>query len=340
MKLGLVDNNLNVYNIKARQNKREILTGSFRYDIKNSIGVSNLNIDSDLFSSRVEASFQKFENKEEEELGILMRETEGEISFRDVKYKDNNLSNLTIEFKNNLEKLSAASIEYDLINVLYEYVDGNFNVRLGDYLPLSFEASGKILQNKINGNIQDIKFDSELITKDFLNSESLFNIEEHFVLYDINLGGELSIDGDLYNPNLNGELNVVSGSISTEYLKSSRQHGKSRILELVNVPILVQDNKLILNNSFNLSYYSDVNVSASLNLNFLSDTIVDYYKIDIDVPSGSGVPIKFDKVTINFIGYASGNFFIEGNSEEIVFRGNLNISNSWVYLLENSIFDF
>ncbi|QMU99539.1 hypothetical protein F0310_03960 [Borrelia sp. A-FGy1] len=338
-KLGLVDNSLNVYDIKVKQHKREIVTGSFRYDIKDFIGVSNLNIDSDLFSSRVEASFQKFENNDED-LGILKREIDGEISFRDVKYKDNNISNLTIEFKNNLERFIAESIEYDLFNVLYEYVDGNFNVRLGDYLPLSFEARGKILENKINGNIKDIKFNSELITKDFLNSESLFNIEEHFVIYDINLSGELSIDGDLYNPNLNGEINVVNGSISTEYLRFSRRHGKSRILELVNVPILVQDNKLLLNNSFNLSYYSDVNISASFNLNFLSDTIVDYYKVDIDVPSGSGVPIKFDKVAINFIGYTSGSFFIEGNSEEIVFRGNLNISNSWVYLLENSIFDF
>ncbi|UGQ16442.1 translocation/assembly module TamB domain-containing protein [Borrelia sp. RT5S] len=339
-KLGLVDNNLNIYNIKAMQDKREILAGSFRYDIKNSIGVSNLNIDSDLFSSRIDASFQKFENKEKEDLGILKRETEGEVSFRDLRYKDNNLSNLTIEFRDNPEKFSALSIEYDLINVLYEYADGNFNIKIGDYLPLSFDASGKILKNEINGIIQDIKFNSELITKDFLNSEALFNIEEHFVLHDIKLGGELSIDGDLYNPNLNGEINILSGSISTEYLKSSRQHGKSRILELVNVPVLIQDNKLILDNSFNLGYYSDLNVSASLNLNFLSDTIVDYYKVDIDVPSDSGVPIKFDKVTINFIGYASGNFFIEGNAEEIVFSGDLNIANSWVYLLENSIFDF
>ncbi|AWG43142.1 hypothetical protein CR532_04180 [Candidatus Borreliella tachyglossi] len=340
LNLGLVDNNLNIYNIKANQGKRQIIAGSFRYDIKNSIGVSNLNINSDLFSSRVNASFQKFENKFEEEIGILKSETDGEIAFRDIKYKDKNLSNLTIEFNDNLERMIIASVEYDLLSVLYEYDDGNFHMELNDYVPLSFDASGKIFRNKITGNIQNIKFDSKLITEDILKSNMLFNIDEHFIVYDVNLVGELGIDGDLYNPNLNGKLNMLNGSISTEYLRSSKQYGKSRVLELLNVPILVQDNKVIFGNKFNLDYYSDANVSARMNLNFLSDTVVDYYKVDIDISGGTGVPVKFDKVVINFVGNVSGNFFIEGNSEEIMFKGNLNTSNSSVYLLENSIVDF
>ncbi|AHH03806.1 Putative cytosolic protein [Borrelia nietonii YOR] len=339
LNLGLVDNNLNIYNIKASQNEREILTGNFRYDIKNSIGISSLNINSNLFSSRVNASFQKFESKIEEEFGILKSETNGEISLRELRYKDKNLSDLTIEFKNNLERFVMLSVEYDLLNCFYEYNDGNFNVRLNDYLPLSFIASGNISRNKITSNIQDIKFDSKLITEDLLGSKTFYNIKEHFVLYDLNVAGTLDVNGDLYNPNLNGEFRVVHGLISTEYLKLSRQYGKSRILELIDVPVIIKDNSVIIENKFNLDYYSDVNIAAHLNLNFLSDSIVDYYKIDIGVSGSSGVPIKFDKVAINFVGHASGDFFIEGNSEEIAFRGDLSVSNAWVYLLENSIVD-
>ncbi|UPA12436.1 translocation/assembly module TamB domain-containing protein [Borrelia venezuelensis] len=339
LNLGLVDNNLNIYNIKASQNEREILTGNFRYDIKNSIGISNLNVNSKLFSSSVNASFQKFENKTEEEFGILKSETDGEIALRGLRYKDKDLSDLTIEFKSNPERFIMSSIEYDLFSCLYEYNDGNFDIRLNDYLPFSFVASGNIFGDKITSNIQDIKFDSKLITKDLLGSKTFFNIKDHFVLYDLNVIGRLDVDGDLYNPNLNGEFEVVHGLVSSEYLKMSRQYGKSRILELINVPVIIKDNNVIIENKFNLDYYSDVNVAAHLNLNFLSDSIVDYYKVDIGVSGSSGVPIKFDKVTINFVGHASGDFFIEGNSEEIMFRGELNVSNAWIYLLENSIVD-
>ncbi len=51
----------------------------------------------------------------------------------------------------------------------------------------------------------------------------------------------------------------------------------------------------------------------------------------------TGVPIKFDKIALSFTGYALGNFSIEGNADEIMFKGILNISNAWVYSLESSI---
>ncbi|WP_024653259.1 translocation/assembly module TamB domain-containing protein [Borrelia persica] len=339
LNLGFVDDNLNIYNIKASQNKREILAGNFRYDIKNSIGLSNLNVNSDLLSSKVNATFQVLEHSIEEELGILRREIDGEISLRELIYKDDNLSDLTIEFENSAERFMVSSIEYDLISCLYEYDSGNFNFRLNDYLPLSFIATGKILKNRIISNVENIKFNSKLITEDLLASKSLFSIKEHFVLYDVDVVGELEVDGDLYNPNLNGQFQILYGSISTEYLRSFRQYGNSRILDLIDVPVFIKDNRVILENRFNLDYYSDVDVAANLNLNFLSDSIVDYYKIKIDVLGNSGVPINFDKVAINFVGHASGDFLIEGNSEEIKFTGNLNVSNAWVYLLENSIVD-
>ncbi|APR65214.1 translocation/assembly module TamB domain-containing protein [Borrelia anserina] len=339
LNLGLVDNNLNIYNIKASQNGKKVLAGSFRYDIKNFIGIANLNVDSKIFSSKVNASFQKFEEKIDEELGILKSKIDGEIALRDLKYKDKNLSDLTIEFKNNSEKFIMSSIEYDLISCLYEYNDGNFYIRLNDYLPLSFFASGNIFNNKITSNVQDIKFSSSSITEDLLGSKTFFNIKEHFILYNLDLIGSLDVNGDLYNPNLNGEFKLIHALISTEYLRLSRQNGRSRILELIDVPVTIKDNSVIIENKFNLDYYSDISVAAHLNLNFLSDSIVDYYKIDIGVSEGSGVPIQFDKVTINFVGHASGYFFIEGNPEEIMFRGDLNVSNAWVYLLENSIVD-
>ncbi|AFI31586.1 hypothetical protein [Borrelia crocidurae] len=339
LNLGLVDNNLNIYNIKAIQNKREVLTGNFRYDIENAIGLSNLNVNSDLFSSKVNASFQMLKDSTEEEFGILRSEIDGEIALRELMYKDKNLSELTIEFENNSERLMISSIEYDLISYLYEYANGNFNLILNDYLPFSFIATGNIVKDKITSSIGNIKFNSKLITEDLLVSQSLFNIKEHFVLYDLDLVGELELDGDLYNPNLNGKFQVLNGSMSTEYLKSFRQYGQSRILELIDVPVSIKDNSVIIENKFHLDYYSAVDVVAHLNLNFLSDSIVDYYKIDINVSGNSGVPIKFDKVTINFVGHASGDFFIEGNSEEIMFKGDLNVSNAWVYLLENSIVD-
>ncbi|WP_346313221.1 translocation/assembly module TamB domain-containing protein [Borrelia miyamotoi] len=339
LNLGLVDNNFNLYNIKASQNKKEIFTGNVRYDMKNSVGVSNLNFNSTLFSSSVNASFQKFENKDDEEFGILKSETDGEIAFRSIRYKDNDLSDITIEFRNNLERFSMSSIEYDLINCLYEYGNGNFNIRLNDYLPLSFDASGNIFGNKIASSIQDIKFDSKLITKDLLDSKILFNVKKYFLLYDINLAGKLDVNGNLYNPNLNGEFKILDGSISNGYLKSSRQYGKSRILKFVNVPVIINDNNVIIEHKFNLDYYSDVNFAARLSLNFLSDSIVDYYKINIGVYGSSGAPIQFDDITINFTGHVLGDFFIEGNFEEIMLRGDLNVSNAWIYLLENSIVD-
>ncbi|AHH10993.1 Putative cytosolic protein [Borrelia coriaceae ATCC 43381] len=185
LNLGLVDNSLNIYNIKATQNKEEILTGNFRYDIKNAIGISNLNVNSKLFSSRINASFQKFDDKTKEEFGILKSETDGEIVLRDLKYKDKDLSVLTIEFKNNFERFIMSSVEYDLIHCLYEYNDGDFNIRLNDYLSLSFVASGKISKNKITSNIQDIKFDSKLISEDLLGSKTFLILKN--ILFSMSL---------------------------------------------------------------------------------------------------------------------------------------------------------
>ncbi|BCR22203.1 translocation/assembly module TamB domain-containing protein [Borrelia sp. HM] len=339
LNLGLIENNLNIYNIKAIQNKREILTGNFRYDIKNYIGVSNLNFSSKLFSSSVNINFQQFEDKLEEEFGILKKKTDGEVAFRALRYKGNDLSDLTIEFKNNFERFIMSSVEYDLVKCLYEYESGNFNFRLYDYLPLSFDASGSILGNKINSSIQDIKFDSNLISKDLLGSQTLFDFKKYFILYDINLTGQLSIDGNLYNPNLNGKFNILDGSISNGYLKSSRQYGKNRILNFVNVPVIIKDNNVYIKHEFNLDYYSNLNFDVHLNLNFLSDSIVDYYKVNIDVFGSSGAPIQFNDITINFTGHVLGNFLIEGNFEEVMLTGNINVSNAWIYLLENSIVD-
>ncbi|WP_210360775.1 hypothetical protein, partial [Borreliella valaisiana] len=50
LNLGLLDNKLNIYDIKAKRNKQEFLTGSLRYDLSSSIGVSNMVFSSDLFS--------------------------------------------------------------------------------------------------------------------------------------------------------------------------------------------------------------------------------------------------------------------------------------------------
>ncbi|AJA90570.1 hypothetical protein OY14_03985 [Borreliella chilensis] len=337
LNLGLLDNKLNIYDIKAKRNKKEFLAGSLRYDLGSSIGVSNIVFISDLFSYKLNANFRNFENRDEERFGVLKTRTEGEFSFRDVKYKNEFLSNLTVEFSNDFEKFSMASIDYDLINVSYHYGSGEYSFILKDYLPLSFNSSGKIIKNKINGNVKEIKFDSKIITKDFLDSHSLFNIDNHFILYDLVLNGEFDIEGDLYNPNINGSLNVQKGSISTEYLRASRKFGGDRVLEIFDMPVEIQDNKIIFNNDFNLDRYSKVFVSTSLNLNFLSDTIIDYYKIDINVAGRTGVPIKFDKIALSFTGYALGNFSIEGNTDEIMFKGILNISNAWVYSLESSI---
>ncbi|WP_210380094.1 hypothetical protein, partial [Borreliella garinii] len=79
------------------------------------------------------------------------------------------------------------------------------------------------------------------------------------------------------------------------------------------MPVKIQDNKIIFSNDFDLDRYSKAFVSTSLNLNFLSDTIIDYYKIDINVSGRTGAPIKFDKIALSFTGYALGNFSIEGN---------------------------
>ncbi|APQ14811.1 hypothetical protein BLA33_00250 [Borreliella garinii] len=337
LNLGLLDNKLNIYDIKAKRNKQEFLTGSLRYDLSSSIGVSNMVFSSDLFSYKFNANFRNFESRDEERFGVLKTKTEGEFSFRDIKYKDEFLSNLTVEFSNDFEKFNMTSIDYDLINVSYHYSSGEYSFILKDYLPLSFNSSGKIIKNKILGNVRDIKFDSKIITKDFLDSHSLFNIDNHFILYDLVLNGEFDIDGDLYNPNINGILNIQKGLISTEYLRASRKFGGDRILEIFDMPVKIQDNKIIFSNDFNLDRYSKVFVSTSLNLNFLSDTIIDYYKIDINVTGRTGVPIKFDKIALSFTGYALGNFSIEGNADEIMFKGILNISNAWVYSLESSI---
>lgn len=105
------------------------------------------------------------------------------------------------------------------------------------------------------------------------------------------------------------------------------------------MPVAIQDNKIIFSNEFNLDRYSKIFVSTSLNLNFLSDTIIDYYKIDINVTGRTGVPIKFEKIALSFTGYALGDFSIEGNADEIMFKGILNISNAWVYSLESSVVD-
>ncbi|SCW26359.1 Family of unknown function [Borreliella japonica] len=339
MNLGLLDNKLNIYDIKAKRNKKEFLTGSLRYDLISSIGVSNIVFNSDLLSYKFNANFRNFESKDEERFGVLKIKTEGEFSFRDVKYKNEFLSNLTVEFSNDFEKFNMASIDYDLIDVLYHYGSGEYSFILKDYLPISFNSSGKIIKNKILGNVKDIKFDSKIITKDFLDSHFLFNIDNHLILYDLVLNGEFDIDGDLYNPNINGSLNIQKGSISTEYLRASRKFGGDRILEIFDMPVEIKDNKIIFSNEFNLDRYSKIFVSTSLNLNFLSDTIIDYYKIDINVTGRTGVPIKFDKIALSFTGYALGDFSIEGNADEIMFKGILNISNAWVYSLESSIVD-
>ncbi|WP_038955685.1 translocation/assembly module TamB domain-containing protein [Borreliella burgdorferi] len=339
MNLGLLDNKLNIYDIKAKRNKKEFLTGSLRYDLSSSIGVSNIVFNSDLFSYRFNANFRNFQSGVEEQFGVLKTKTEGEFFFRDIKYKNESLSNLTIEFSNDFEKFNMASIDYDLVNVLYHYGSGEYSFILKDYLPLSFNSSGKIIKNKILGNVRDIKFDSKIITKDFLDSHSLFNVDNHFILYDLVLNGEFDIDGDLYNPNINGSLNIQKGSISTEYLRASRKFGGDRALEIFDMPVAIQDNKIIFSNEFDLDRYSKIFVSTSLNLNFLSDTIIDYYKIDINVTGRTGVPIKFDKIALSFTGYALGDFSIEGNADEIMFKGILNISNAWVYSLESSVVD-
>ncbi|WKC81071.1 translocation/assembly module TamB domain-containing protein [Borreliella tanukii] len=339
LNLGLLDNKLNIYDIKAKRNKKEFLTGSLRYDLSSSIGVSNMVFNSDLFSYKFNANFKNFESRDEELFGVLKTKTEGEFSFRDIKYKNEFLSNLTVEFSNDFEKFNMASIDYDLINILYHYGSGEYSFILKDYLPLSFNSSGKIIKNKILGNVRDIKFDSKIITKDFLDSHSLFNIDKHFILYDLVLDGEFDIDGDLHNPNINGILNIQKGSMSTEYLRASRKFGGDRALEIFDMPVKIQDNKIIFSNEFDLDRYSKAFVSTSLNLNFLSDTIIDYYKIDINVTGRTGAPIKFDKIALSFTGYALGNFSIEGNADEIMFKGVLNISNAWVYSLESSIVD-
>ncbi|WP_424632521.1 translocation/assembly module TamB domain-containing protein [Borreliella lusitaniae] len=339
LNLGLLDNKLNIYDIKAKRNKKEFLTGSLRYDLNSFIGVSNMVFNSDLISYKFNANFRNFESRDKEQFGVLKTKTEGEFSFRDIKYKNEFLSNLAVEFSNDSEKFNMASVDYDLINVLYHYGSGEYSFILKDYLPLSFNSSGKIIKNKILGNVRDIKFDSKIITKDFLDSNFLFNIGNHFILYDLILNGEFDIDGDLYNPNINGSLNVQKGSISTEYLKASRKFGGDRTLEVLDMPVEIKDNKIIFSNEFDLDRYSKVFVSTSLNLNFLSDTIIDYYKIDINVNGRTGAPIKFDKIALSFTGYALGNFSIEGNTDEIMFKGILNISNAWVYSLESSVVD-
>ncbi|WNY67118.1 translocation/assembly module TamB domain-containing protein [Borreliella lusitaniae] len=339
LNLGLLDNKLNIYDIKAKRNKKEFLTGSLRYDLNSFIGVSNMVFNSDLISYKFNANFRNFESRDKEQFGVLKTKTEGEFSFRDIKYKNEFLSNLAVEFSNDSEKFNMASVDYDLINVLYHYGSGEYSFILKDYLPLSFNSSGKIIKNKILGNVRDIKFDSKIITKDFLDSNFLFNIGNHFILYDLILNGEFDIDGDLYNPNINGSLNVQKGSISTEYLKASRKFGGDRTLEVLDMPVEIKDNKIIFSNEFDLDRYSKVFVSTSLNLNFLSDTIIDYYKIDINVTGRTGAPIKFDKIALSFTGYALGNFSIEGNTDEIMFKGILNISNAWVYSLESSVVD-
>ncbi len=145
LNLGLLDNRLNIYDIKVKRNKKEFLTGSLRYDLSSSIGVSNMVFNSDLFSYKFNANFRNFESRDEERFGVLKTKTEGEFSFRDIKYKNEFLSNLTVEFSNDFEKFNMASIDYDLIDVLYHYGNGEYSFILKDYLPLSFNSSGKII---------------------------------------------------------------------------------------------------------------------------------------------------------------------------------------------------
>ncbi len=183
--------------------------------------------------------------------------------------------------------------------------DGVFDIDLTDPLPLRSHIEGKVKDNQLEAKAQNLFLNLQLLNPLIANKS--------FVFKSGTAQGELTLTGDIADPQYYGLVEVKNASIATDVSPD--------IIAPVNTAISFQKNEMRTTNIKTYFGNAPVNVYAVLTI---KNWVPIQYALDVKTLDTIGMHLVFSADVVNIDGYVlSPNFKLVGDSRSLRAEGDL-----------------